>query len=168
MCLTLFIYSSHTTVSHCFHTSHTSASHTVFILITLNLAGVGMTNGLICLTLFSYSSHTSVPHTVLILITLKRAGVGMTNGLIGLRQMLDPSFFPPNPAQDVLTTSATYGLYMAVSSNLRYQVIAGGWRFSGWRRFQMCVSHLLICVCVCLCVCVCVCQCHKQTVHGSV
>mmetsp|Transcript_18053 Transcript_18053/g.50530 ORF Transcript_18053/g.50530 Transcript_18053/m.50530 type:complete len:412 (+) Transcript_18053:176-1411(+) len=52
-------------------------------------------------------------------------GVGMTNGLIGLRQVLDPSFLPPNPAQDVLGTSATYGVYMAVSSNLRYQVIAG-------------------------------------------
>ena len=53
------------------------------------------------------------------------AGVGLTNGLIGLRQVMDPSFVPFNPAQDVVGTSATYGVYMAVSSNLRYQVMAG-------------------------------------------
>jgi len=52
-------------------------------------------------------------------------GVSMTNGLCAARQMLDPAWAPPNAPQDVLTMSAAYASYMAVSSNLRYQVIAG-------------------------------------------
>ncbi|KAK9841460.1 hypothetical protein WJX74_006158 [Apatococcus lobatus] len=52
-------------------------------------------------------------------------GVGITNCLISARQVLDPSFVPLNPPQDVLKTSAAYASYMALSSNLRYQLIAG-------------------------------------------
>ena len=52
-------------------------------------------------------------------------GVSMTNGLCAARQWLDPAWAPPNAPQDVLTMSAAYASYMAVSSNLRYQVIAG-------------------------------------------
>ncbi|KAJ9525500.1 hypothetical protein QJQ45_003280 [Haematococcus lacustris] len=52
-------------------------------------------------------------------------GVGITNVLIALRQMMDPGWAPPNKPQDVLATSAAYGVYMSVSSNLRYQLIAG-------------------------------------------
>ena len=52
-------------------------------------------------------------------------GVGFTNGLILVRQMLDPTFVPLNDPQDVLLMSAAYGTYMATSSNLRYQVVAG-------------------------------------------
>jgi hypothetical protein len=52
-------------------------------------------------------------------------GVAITNGLIELRQFMDPSFVPLNDPQDVATMSAAYGLYMASSSNLRYQVLAG-------------------------------------------
>jgi hypothetical protein len=52
-------------------------------------------------------------------------GVGLTNGLITIREMLDPAFVPLNDPQDVATMSAAYGLYMASSSNLRYQVLAG-------------------------------------------
>lgn len=49
-------------------------------------------------------------------------GVGCTNVLIAVRQMLDSGFQPQNPPQDVFTMSAAYASYMAVSSNLRYQV----------------------------------------------
>lgn len=49
-------------------------------------------------------------------------GVGVTNALLGVRQMMDPTFKPPNTPQDVVSTSAAYGVYMSVSSNLRYQV----------------------------------------------
>ena len=52
-------------------------------------------------------------------------GVSATNGLIALRQALDPAWAPPNAPQDVWTMSAAYAAYMAVSSNLRYQVLAG-------------------------------------------
>lgn len=52
-------------------------------------------------------------------------GVGITNALVTVRQMLDPTWAPPNKPQDVLHTSAAYGVYMSVSSNLRYQIIAG-------------------------------------------
>lgn len=52
-------------------------------------------------------------------------GVGITNALIGMRQMLDPSFVPLNAPQNVIVMAAAYGLYMATSSNLRYQILAG-------------------------------------------
>ncbi len=52
-------------------------------------------------------------------------GVVITNGLVAARCMLDPSFVPLNAPQDVAVMSASYGLYMATSSNLRYQVMAG-------------------------------------------
>lgn len=60
-------------------------------------------------------------------------GVGVTNALLGVRQMLDPTFKPVNTAQDVVSTSLAYGVYMSVSSNLRYQVRAGacGGRMQG-------------------------------------
>jgi hypothetical protein len=52
-------------------------------------------------------------------------GVGITNGLVGLRELLDPTFVPLNDPQNVLVMSAAYGSYMASSSNLRYQILAG-------------------------------------------
>ena len=52
-------------------------------------------------------------------------GVVITKGLVGARCMLDPSFVPLNAPQDVAVMSGAYGLYMATSSNLRYQVVAG-------------------------------------------
>ncbi len=76
-------------------------------------------------------THTStLPGDVNVLSTLARvvrpvAGVGITNTLVAVRQMVDPGWAPPNKPQDVLQTSAAYGVYMSVSSNLRYQVIAG-------------------------------------------
>ncbi|EIE26551.1 hypothetical protein COCSUDRAFT_46136 [Coccomyxa subellipsoidea C-169] len=52
-------------------------------------------------------------------------GVSITNLLIAVRQQLDPTWVPLNSPQNVLAMSAAYSSYMAVSSNLRYQVIAG-------------------------------------------
>ena len=49
-------------------------------------------------------------------------GVGVTNALIAVRQMLDSGFHPQNPPQDVFTMSVAYASYMALSSNIRYQV----------------------------------------------
>ena len=49
-------------------------------------------------------------------------GVGCTNAIIFVRQQLDSGFHPQNPPQDVLIMSAAYASYMAISSNLRYQV----------------------------------------------
>lgn len=46
-------------------------------------------------------------------------GVAVTNTLLGLRALLDPTFSPPNKPQNVLQTSAAYGVYMSTSSNLR-------------------------------------------------
>ena len=59
------------------------------------------------------------------------AGVGITNALTMLRQAVDPNWAPPNAPQNVLATSAAYGTYMSVSSNLRYQVLAGARPWSG-------------------------------------
>lgn len=53
------------------------------------------------------------------------AGVGVTNALLTMRQIIDPTLVAPNKPQNVVATSAAYGLYMSVSSNLRYQIIAG-------------------------------------------
>lgn len=52
-------------------------------------------------------------------------GVGLTNILAALRQALDPNWSLPNKPQDVLATSTAYGVYMSISSNLRYQIVAG-------------------------------------------
>ena len=42
-----------------------------------------------------------------------------------VRKQIDPSFKPQNASQNVLVTSSLYASYMASSSNLRYQIIAG-------------------------------------------
>ncbi|KAG1670210.1 hypothetical protein FOA52_014986 [Chlamydomonas sp. UWO 241] len=52
-------------------------------------------------------------------------GVGITNGIGALKAQLDPTYKSANAPQDVLTASAAYGVYMSISSNLRYQIIAG-------------------------------------------
>lgn len=52
-------------------------------------------------------------------------GVASTNALLKLRSMLDPAFVQQNPPQDVTKMAAGYGVYMATSSNLRYQIVAG-------------------------------------------
>ncbi|KAJ4711576.1 protein RETICULATA-RELATED 4, chloroplastic-like [Melia azedarach] len=52
-------------------------------------------------------------------------GVGITNGLINARKALDKSFAGEAEDVPIFSTSAAYGVYMAVSSNLRYQVLAG-------------------------------------------
>ncbi|OAY44847.1 protein RETICULATA-RELATED 4, chloroplastic [Manihot esculenta] len=52
-------------------------------------------------------------------------GVGVTNVLINARKALDKSFAAEAEDVPILSTSAAYGVYMAVSSNLRYQILAG-------------------------------------------
>ncbi|KAG1671813.1 hypothetical protein FOA52_000190 [Chlamydomonas sp. UWO 241] len=52
-------------------------------------------------------------------------GVGLANAIIAVRMRLVPGWAPPNTPQSVLQTSGAYAVYMAVSSNLRYQVLAG-------------------------------------------
>ncbi len=52
-------------------------------------------------------------------------GTGTTNGIIAVRKALDPSYTQKGEDMDLVRQSAAYGLYMSVSSNLRYQIIAG-------------------------------------------
>lgn len=52
-------------------------------------------------------------------------GTGVTNALINARKAIDKSFAGEAEDVPILSTSVTYGVYMAVSSNLRYQVLAG-------------------------------------------
>ncbi|KDO83312.1 hypothetical protein CISIN_1g017076mg [Citrus sinensis] len=52
-------------------------------------------------------------------------GVGITNALINARKALDTSFAGEAEDVPIISTSVAYGVYMAVSSNLRYQVLAG-------------------------------------------
>ena len=52
-------------------------------------------------------------------------GTGMTNGIISLRKAMDPNYAQQGEDMDLVKQSLSYGLYMSVSSNLRYQVIAG-------------------------------------------
>lgn len=52
-------------------------------------------------------------------------GVGITNALIALRRLFEPDFAPPNAPQNPLVVSGAYASYMATSSNLRYQLVAG-------------------------------------------
>ncbi|XP_057451185.1 protein RETICULATA-RELATED 4, chloroplastic-like [Lotus japonicus] len=52
-------------------------------------------------------------------------GTGVTNGLINARKVVDKSFADEAEDVPIVSTSITYGVYMAVSSNLRYQILAG-------------------------------------------
>ncbi|XP_058212005.1 protein RETICULATA-RELATED 4, chloroplastic-like [Rhododendron vialii] len=52
-------------------------------------------------------------------------GTGITNGLIYARKAIDKTFAGEAEDVPILSTSVAYGVYMAVSSNLRYQVLAG-------------------------------------------
>ncbi|PKI62956.1 hypothetical protein CRG98_016595 [Punica granatum] len=52
-------------------------------------------------------------------------GTALTNLLINARKVFDKSFAVDGEEVPVLSTSAAYGTYMSVSSNLRYQVLAG-------------------------------------------
>ncbi|KAK0574184.1 hypothetical protein LWI29_019473 [Acer saccharum] len=52
-------------------------------------------------------------------------GTGITNALIRARKALDKSFAGEAEDVPIISTSVAYGVYMAVSSNLRYQVLAG-------------------------------------------
>eukprot|EP00268_Persea_americana_P054097 TRINITY_DN616_c1_g1_i1.p1 TRINITY_DN616_c1_g1~~TRINITY_DN616_c1_g1_i1.p1 ORF type:complete len:310 (-),score=68.10 TRINITY_DN616_c1_g1_i1:950-1741(-) len=52
-------------------------------------------------------------------------GTGITNALINARKAVDKSFAGEAEDIPILSTSVAYGVYMAVSSNLRYQILAG-------------------------------------------
>ncbi|GFP92407.1 hypothetical protein PHJA_001384900 [Phtheirospermum japonicum] len=52
-------------------------------------------------------------------------GTGVTNALLSARKAIDKSFAGEAEDVPILSTSAAYGVYMAVSSNLRYQILAG-------------------------------------------
>lgn len=52
-------------------------------------------------------------------------GTGVTNVLINARKAIDKSYAVEAEDLPVLSTSVAYGVYMSVSSNLRYQVLAG-------------------------------------------
>ncbi|XP_047315754.1 protein RETICULATA-RELATED 4, chloroplastic-like [Impatiens glandulifera] len=52
-------------------------------------------------------------------------GTGATNLLINARKAFDKNFAVEAEDVPILPTSIAYGVYMAVSSNLRYQVLAG-------------------------------------------
>lgn len=52
-------------------------------------------------------------------------GTGITNTLINIRKFFDKSYAMEAEDVPVLATSIGYGVYMSVSSNLRYQVLAG-------------------------------------------
>ena len=52
-------------------------------------------------------------------------GTGATNASIFLRKRLDPSYAQQGEDMDLVRQSLAYGLYMSVSSNLRYQFVAG-------------------------------------------
>ncbi|KAJ0959846.1 hypothetical protein J5N97_000446 [Dioscorea zingiberensis] len=52
-------------------------------------------------------------------------GTGITNALINMRKAFDKDFAGEAEDVPIISTSVAYGVYMAVSSNLRYQILAG-------------------------------------------
>ncbi|XP_021736315.1 protein RETICULATA-RELATED 4, chloroplastic-like [Chenopodium quinoa] len=52
-------------------------------------------------------------------------GTGVTNLLINARKTVDKTFSPDGEDIPMLATSVAYGVYLSVSANLRYQIIAG-------------------------------------------
>lgn len=57
--------------------------------------------------------------------TASLIGTGATNALIKSRKALDKNYVGEVDQVPIVSTSVAYGVYMAVSSNLRYQVLAG-------------------------------------------
>lgn len=57
--------------------------------------------------------------------TASLVGTGITNALIKARTALDKDFIGEADEVPLIETSVAYGVYMAVSSNLRYQIVAG-------------------------------------------
>ena len=55
-------------------------------------------------------------------IIVFQVGTGITNALINARKAVDKSFAGEAEDIPILSTSVAYGVYMAVSSNLRYDV----------------------------------------------
>ena len=64
--------------------------------------------------------------------------VGASMGFLGtvavhrmtdLKEVLDPSFVPPKMMQDAVLTSVGWFFFMGVSSNIRYQLLAGAEKF---------------------------------------
>lgn len=52
-------------------------------------------------------------------------GTGVTNALIKARKAVEKDYAGEADEVPIISTSIAYGVYMAVSSNLRYQVLAG-------------------------------------------
>ncbi|XP_006654349.1 protein RETICULATA-RELATED 4, chloroplastic-like [Oryza brachyantha] len=52
-------------------------------------------------------------------------GTGVTNALIKARKAVSKDFEEESENIPIVSTSVAYGVYMAVSSNLRYQILAG-------------------------------------------
>ncbi|KAG0561257.1 hypothetical protein M758_9G048700 [Ceratodon purpureus] len=57
--------------------------------------------------------------------TASLVGTASTNALIAVRRKLDKNFEGESEDIPILQTSLAYGVYMAISSNLRYQILAG-------------------------------------------
>lgn len=57
-----------------------------------------------------------------IAVCLLQIGTGVTNLLITARKAIDKSFAGEAEDVPILSTSAAYGVYMSVSSNLRYAI----------------------------------------------
>ena len=57
--------------------------------------------------------------------SFNQVGTGVTNLLINIRKAIDKSFAGEAEDLPVLATSVGYGVYMAVSSNLRYVYVCG-------------------------------------------
>ncbi|KAJ6750787.1 hypothetical protein OIU85_001334 [Salix viminalis] len=57
--------------------------------------------------------------------TSSLVGTAVTNALINARKAVDKSSAGEVENVPILSTSVAYGVYMAVSSNLRYQILAG-------------------------------------------
>ncbi|XP_068655163.1 protein RETICULATA-RELATED 4, chloroplastic-like [Aristolochia californica] len=57
--------------------------------------------------------------------TASLVGTAATNALINARKAVDKAFAGEAEDVPIVSTSVAYGVYMAVSSNLRYQILAG-------------------------------------------
>jgi Protein RETICULATA-related len=52
-------------------------------------------------------------------------GTSVSNGLLMIRKRLDSHFTSQNEAPNVILNASTWGAHMAISSNLRYQILNG-------------------------------------------
>ncbi|RWW32152.1 hypothetical protein GW17_00003193 [Ensete ventricosum] len=74
-----------------------------------------------CQVALAGTSYSLLQRVGAIVVSPFKIGTGITNALIKTRKAVDKEFAGEAEDVPIVSTSVAYGVYMAVSSNLRYE-----------------------------------------------